>query len=199
MAQLIINLSLRSEEDALLKNDMEYVEYFLKLMEGYLSFELVGSDGLMIQDNMGNKLSRDEFVFYLQVNLIQELQKGYSIQKDFIYIHEQFHMKILQQIIDEKGIHNLRSYGIPKNPGTYSKKDDQRMSWPEWRALALQKIVNYIILQRPSRIDFYDDGSRIISGGLLGEIRYKFHKIKDIYIFIERIKLYLKMIQKEVI
>ena len=56
MAQLIINLSLRSEEDALLKNDMEYVEYFLKLMEGYLSFELVGSDGLMIQDNMGNKL-----------------------------------------------------------------------------------------------------------------------------------------------
>ena len=95
MTQLIINLSLRSEEDGLLKNDMEYVEYFLKLMEGYLSFELVGRDGLLILDNMGNKLSRDEFVFYLQVNLIQELQKGYSIQKDFIYIHEQFHYRYI--------------------------------------------------------------------------------------------------------
>ena len=36
----LINLVLREEEDVLEKSDYEYVEYFIKLMKGYISFEI---------------------------------------------------------------------------------------------------------------------------------------------------------------
>tara|TARA_B100000575_G_scaffold261127_1_gene234579 strand:- start:90 stop:1001 length:912 start_codon:yes stop_codon:yes gene_type:complete len=66
--QLLINLALRYEPNAIKKNTFQYVKYFIHLMDGHLSFRL-GKHGLMILDKDGNLFPYLKFIKFLQLDL----------------------------------------------------------------------------------------------------------------------------------
>ena len=66
--QLLINLVLRYEPNAIKKNTFQYVKYFIHLMEGHLSF-ISGKHGLMILDKDGNLFPYLKFIKFLQLDL----------------------------------------------------------------------------------------------------------------------------------
>ena len=59
--KILINLVVRHEPHAIKKNTLEYVKYFIHLMEGHLSFTL-GKHGLMILDKDGNLFPYIKFI-----------------------------------------------------------------------------------------------------------------------------------------
>ena len=59
--QLLIDLVLKYEPNAIKKNTLQYVKYFIHLMEGHLSFKL-SKDGLMILDKDGNIFPYIKFI-----------------------------------------------------------------------------------------------------------------------------------------
>ena len=66
--KILINLVVRHEPHAIKKNTLEYVKYFIHLMEGHLSFTL-GEHGLLILDKDGNLFPYLKFIKFLQLDL----------------------------------------------------------------------------------------------------------------------------------
>ena len=71
--QLLIDLVLKYEPNAIKKNTLQYVKYFIHLMEGHLSFTF--KHGLMILDKDGNIFPYIKFIRFLQLDLKEMFDK----------------------------------------------------------------------------------------------------------------------------
>jgi hypothetical protein len=90
--QLLVDLLLRFNPDALTFNDLEYARYFLDLFEGYLTFEYNKDKkrhlntnkygDLSIKTNAGEVyLNESDIIYFLQIKLNQIIHDFQNVQK----------------------------------------------------------------------------------------------------------------------
>ena len=189
----LINLVLREEEDSLEKSDYEYVEYFMKLMKGYISFEIDERNTLVMKNRNDELIPPGDFVYFLQISLYEEIGKGLLLEKQYNFheLHQQF-IKKYPKLFTKEGEcvvgGGFSHYGRPI--------DDQAIQ------REVLKLINHILLNKEIIIDIFyrretmdsRERHRYIhkTNGMLGEFRHKFKKEKDIFEFRGQIHRYLQ-------
>ena len=157
-AQILLS---RVDTDILLKSDLEYVRYFIKLMEGFFKFQPQRGYPFSILTSPSKPISREQFIYFLQIEIYEILEK-------------------LNQYLP-KGQGTLdddRASGFwCEHHGFICKCDQMRRPTPcPWKLKPGYGGGTTLI---PTVY------------GLEGEFRYKFNKIDDIHKFISAIELYL--------
>ena len=186
----LINLVLREEEDVLEKSDYEYVEYFIKLMKGYISFEIDERNTLVMKNRKDELIHPYDFVYFLQISLYEKIGKGLLLEKQYNF-------------------HELHQQFIKKYPKLYTKEGRCRVGGSydggvindQFIQRDILKLINHILLNKEVITDIFyrretmgSERHRYIHrvNGMLGEFKHKFKKLKDIGEFREQIHRYLQ-------
>ena len=191
-AQILLS---RIDTKILLKSDLEYVHYFIKLMEGFIYFSIVANcnrepliqnintfaPNLMIRGHDGVIWRLDRFIYFLQIEIYEILEKLSVLIK----CHR---VDGYTKIDRYRLLSNLNEDGRPILAGENLIKERER--YHDLKAghdkIAMRSV--------PYDMSYnYDDNKKLKSNvlGLSGEFRYKFNRIDDIYKFMTAIELYL--------
>ena len=196
----LINLVLRGEEDVLEKSDYEYIEYFIKLMKGYISFEIDIKNNFVMKNSKDEFIHPDDFVYFLQISLYEKIGKGFLLEKQYNFheLHQQFIKKYpkLFTMAGECVVGGMNGYGYDNNGTALGPSDNQGIQ------REVLKLINHILLNKEIITDIFyrretmgsRERHRYIhkANGMLGEFRYKFKKEKDIFEFRKQIHRYLQ-------